>query len=235
MHVVLAFPLLLAVLFPLSMSLVWLLRGPREFRYSAKVGEALYLVFLAALFAAVTVGVSATGRLGRIWGPGFGGLWESALWFGVSTIIGWILFRFDLAAARRVHTLALSSSLARRVVARGLRPSSSKSFPVLLSMALATATMEEIIWRGFLIGALRETYLIGAVPAILIGGVAFSLHHLYFGATAVVTKAMWGVVWGSMFLMSGHIVVPVLSHCVFNLAVVLPAQFADGSDDRSKE
>jgi len=88
------------------------------------------------------------------------------------------------------------------------------------ALAFSAGVGEEVIFRGFFI-----TYLIsllgdtmgGQFAALLIATLIFALSHFYQGWKAVVKIAVLSLAFGSLFLISGSLLLPVLLHLLVDL------------------
>jgi membrane protease YdiL (CAAX protease family) len=73
---------------------------------------------------------------------------------------------------------------------------------------------EEVLFRaglGFLVGIHPLVYVVAS-------SVIFGAHHYRFGMRNVVMKTANGIVYCTMFLASGSLVVPILAHASYNIA-----------------
>ncbi|NBB89951.1 MAG: CPBP family intramembrane metalloprotease [Spirochaetes bacterium] len=89
--------------------------------------------------------------------------------------------------------------------------------PALLALTITSVTAEEVLWRGYLYTALTSLDLMPAVAAFGVSAVSFGSIHVHFGLWGVVTKCLWGAVWGLLFVLTGSLVAPVASHLAFNV------------------
>jgi uncharacterized protein len=94
--------------------------------------------------------------------------------------------------------------------------------------AAVHSLLEEYYWRWFVLGQLRRWLPTGA--AIAVSSVGFTAHHVivlavYFGSLAPATwlfslcVAIGGGVWGWLYLRSGSLVGPWLSHLLVDAAI----------------
>lgn len=89
---------------------------------------------------------------------------------------------------------------------------------------LATAAVEELLYRGLWIGVLHEGLRLPAGIAVAAAAVAYAVGHLFFGGLAVAQKTLSGTVFGLLMVGSGSLAVPLVAHLaqngvVFALAV----------------
>lgn len=135
--------------------------------------------------------------------------------------VGLVLYRVDLATAilaRRVtarrHRLATVLDGRDDALAR-MRP----PLVALVALSVAIPVAEELVWRGWLITALRDSHGWSAGGAIALSAVSYGAIHYYFGLRNVLVKAFHGGVWGTLLVAGGGLLAPVLSHVAFELCV----------------
>ena len=91
------------------------------------------------------------------------------------------------------------------------RTKKEKRFWALISFSAGTC--EEIIYRGFLVFLLQAIFPdISVVIIILATFVAFGLGHLYSGLQGVIGTGLLGVLFMSLFLVSGSLILPMILH-----------------------
>nr|WP_264475153.1 CPBP family intramembrane glutamic endopeptidase [Salinirubrum litoreum] len=83
---------------------------------------------------------------------------------------------------------------------------------------------EELLFRGVVQGRLREAF--GPVAAITLGGVVFAVPHLVAAYTGPGSLVSIGVVFGvslalgTLYEVSDTLVVPVVAHGLYNVAIL---------------
>jgi len=92
---------------------------------------------------------------------------------------------------------------------------------VILSLAtLAAATAEELVYRSYLLPHLRA--LLGRRwLAVVLAGALFGMAHLYQGVDGVVTSALFGILMGATFFLSGRVWPLILAHFLWNMSARL--------------
>ncbi len=70
--------------------------------------------------------------------------------------------------------------------------------------------------RAFLKLGAWAASAVTAGMGLAISAVAFGSNHAYFGWRNVVSKSVLGLAWGGLFLATGSLVAPVVSHLAFN-------------------
>jgi len=78
------------------------------------------------------------------------------------------------------------------------------------------AVGEEVLWRGYLLAYAQATATVTAEMGLVISAVSFGSNHAYFGWRNVVSKSLLGLAWGGLFLVTGSLVAPIVSHLAFN-------------------
>lgn len=86
-----------------------------------------------------------------------------------------------------------------------------------VGIATVTAVFEELLFRGAVFTEVREA--VGTVGALLASSALFAFHHISFGPSAVAGKLIAGLGWGSLFLLSGTVLVPIASHLMYQFLV----------------
>ena len=86
------------------------------------------------------------------------------------------------------------------------------------AIAICTAVVEEVLFRGavlYEVSVHRGLWL-----AVLAASLVFGLHHVSFGLPAMAGKALAGLLWAGLMLLTGLIVVPIAAHLLFQLLVL---------------
>ncbi len=97
--------------------------------------------------------------------------------------------------------------------------------PVRLALLVVIIAAEEVLWRGVLLTGLRVRF--GRRAAVVIAAVTYGLAQLGTGSFALFALAVaCGVIWGAQRLWHGSLVVPFLTHLVWDVAllVVMPVE-----------
>jgi membrane protease YdiL (CAAX protease family) len=80
--------------------------------------------------------------------------------------------------------------------------------------------VREEIQRGFILYRFKH-YLGGGALGVIVYSTIFGLGHFEQGWDATVTVAILGAIWGTIYLVRGSIVAPMVSHALFNLAQIV--------------
>lgn len=134
--------------------------------------------------------------------------------------------------------LALFSIYAR---ARPPAPSSVaprlRRFAVQGGVTSITSVAEEIAWRGVALGTALTVWEWSEAGAVASTAALFGLLHVGLGGLrAVVTHTVTGAILGVTYVATGTLVVPIVVHVVYNLAVIarrLSLQAEQASGDSS--
>lgn len=89
-----------------------------------------------------------------------------------------------------------------------------------VGLSLTAGISEELVFRGFLIGALAEATG-SMVVAVVLSSAAFGVVHAYQRAAGAVRAAILGLLLAVPFLATGSVVPSMLGHFVYDVAVGL--------------
>ena len=90
---------------------------------------------------------------------------------------------------------------------------------LLLVCILSEALLEEVLWRAYLISYATEVLNMPVQYAVVISSFAFGMNHIAYGLANVVSKTLFGVILGLMYLASDSLLPSILCHQAFNLMV----------------
>jgi membrane protease YdiL (CAAX protease family) len=108
--------------------------------------------------------------------------------------------------------------------ALGIRSMTDVAWAALFVAPLATALPEELLFRGYLQGALSTRF--GAAWGLLVSALAFAVFHAYQGAfTVLVAVLPAAMVLGILFRATGSLVAPLVAHAVLNAGSFLQLGF----------
>ncbi len=89
-------------------------------------------------------------------------------------------------------------------------------------VSLTAGICEEILYRGFLIHYfLAAPFHAGLLLAVIISSVIFGAAHLYQGVAGVISTTILGLIFSSIFLMTGSLLVPMVLHALIDLRILL--------------
>jgi membrane protease YdiL (CAAX protease family) len=203
----------------------------RDLKTSADPGvkRRYYLITLALLWFLAVVSIAAVGGyapLARVGWSAADARWAPIMVhvgpFVRGAVIGMMIVLILPAA------MVLWNAKARARAGRALESLSfflpatptERAWWVILSVTAGVC--EEIVFRGFLLRYLHTTPWQVTLPwAIVISSAIFGLQHLYQGVNGVVQTALVGVLFCTVFLVTGSLVVPMLLHTVMDLRVLL--------------
>lgn len=101
----------------------------------------------------------------------------------------------------------------------GLLPRTKKEKRLWSLISFSAGTCEEIIYRGFLVFLLQAIFPdISVVMIILITFAAFGIAHLYQGLQGVIGTGVMGVLFMSLFLVTGSLILPMLLHFIIDFS-----------------
>jgi membrane protease YdiL (CAAX protease family) len=216
LFLVLAFPALMAAAF------ILLFFGYRSAGHSSRFDDhgfywypVVLLVPLAAVLAnragRIDVG-NALSDLGGTSGP---------LLAAAAVALGVVLYLVDATTANfgpaaRARQRATNTILEGRFAAlQQFRPAPA----VFLTLAVLVVGTEEIVWRAYLIRAIQSHDVQGQLLVTALAAAAYGLNHYYFGLRNVLVKSFHGLVWGIIFVRTGSLLVPLVSHMTFEVLV----------------
>lgn len=219
--VILLFPLVTATFFTVAFVAARAVLGPGG---AVSVGRHSHLLYAGLLLLPLAVALPEWDELSGVRDPlgypfGHGG--PAAV---VSTVAaglaGVAIFAGELTLSVLFSRTRVRASLLRHPLVEGATPSLRAVYPTVRNFvvpALLIGTAEELLWRGYLIGGAERRWGWSAGQALVVSALAFGLNHYIFGLRNVVLKSLSGLAWGSMFLLSGSLWMPVASHAAFNV------------------
>lgn len=84
-------------------------------------------------------------------------------------------------------------------------------------VAVGTAVTEEALFRGAVLHSMWQEH--GIIPAILASSIIFGLHHVAFGAEAIISKIGAGLLWALLTIFAGSLIPALLAHICFQALV----------------
>jgi membrane protease YdiL (CAAX protease family) len=93
-------------------------------------------------------------------------------------------------------------------------PGPYRALPILLLVVMA----EECVWRGLLIDMLQQRY--PSLQVVMISTACYAIPHLFSSSWLLLgVVLLCGVIWSSLRVMTGSLMVPLLTHLVWDLGV----------------
>jgi len=92
-------------------------------------------------------------------------------------------------------------------------------FAITLAIALGSAILEEVIFRGYVVGWGAQIFGKGFAPLLMVLSTAvFGWAHLDYGASGAIVTGFAGLVLGTLYLLCGRRLLPsICAHLTFNL------------------
>ena len=174
----------------------------------------IYLVFLAIGNALVIVRGFIT-----IDAIAFQAWWGALLSILLAPVVAMVPYLFELLLSSVIGS-AERATLAMAVFIRDANASVDALIErrgVWWTVAIGTALMEELLFRGALLHAVRSEH--GALIAILANSIIFGLHHVAFGINAILAKMIAGFLWSLLVLLGGSIIAALAAHLFFQYLV----------------
>lgn len=159
--------------------------------------------------------------------PRFAGLrapWAAIVCTSLAVATGYILF-VNEATLLRLTDCAINGARVRV----GWRNEKLASAGFAAPLALYFACAEELVWRGYLIGAFHQAFPVTWVVSIVISGFAFGSAHAHVGIRNVLLKWIMGTVLGIYYSATHSLLGPVIAHMTFNYAIVNSENRRSGS------
>ena len=93
------------------------------------------------------------------------------------------------------------------------------NFLILLAVGiLFGGVAEELIFRGFVVGWGTKLFGGGAIPLVIVSAAVFGFAHLYQGPSGMLTTGLIGILFGTLYLVSGRRLVPcMLAHATLDI------------------
>ena len=174
----------------------------------------IYLVFLAIGNALVIVeGFIPIGAIVfKTW-------WGALLSIVLAPIVAMVPYLLELLLSSAIGSVE-RATLATAVFIRDANSSVNaliERHGVWWTVAIGTALMEELLFRGALLHAVWSEH--GALFAILANSIIFGLHHVAFGINAIFAKMIAGLLWSLLVLLGGSIIAALAAHLFFQYLV----------------
>lgn len=212
----------------------------RRLRKNAALKLPYYKRWIAALWVLAALAVWATGP--RVFAVHRSAAAIPWLLGSVTTkaVAGALLVLF-FAAALLPGVRGARSSRTRQAYVREYRraldfflPATEEELRWFTFLCISAGICEEILFRGFLMPYLHHgppllgwslgwslDWSLGWTLALVVASVGFGLNHLYQGPSGVFSTALAGFAFGTVFLFTGNVVLPILLHIAVDLQVVL--------------
>jgi len=151
------------------------------------------------------------------------------VWFTTVTLILCGLFLIALiyemisysisAKYREEKKEELAKDTANQVVVNVLIPRSKKEKRYWFFVSLTAGIVEEFVFRGFLFFLLQAIFPNMPIPLILVVASAiFGIAHAYQGWQGMIRTAIAGALLGSLFLVTGSLILPMILHFIFDIS-----------------
>lgn len=82
------------------------------------------------------------------------------------------------------------------------------------------AFIEELLFRQIWINILHGYFEINIYIVILVSSLAYAINHISMGFNVIVQKFVTGVLYAILYLLSGSIIIPIITHCIQNYVVM---------------
>jgi membrane protease YdiL (CAAX protease family) len=149
---------------------------------------------------------------------GFAGYSSFLFLFGAAVVMFWMRARLRKKEALRTEAW-------NQVIGFiDLLPHNKRELHISYLLAAVVGFSEELAFRGFLIWWLTPN--MHEWTAVLLIASAFGMAHLYQGRKGVIKTGIAGIIFGGIYIVSGHLWVPILLHALadahtFRVAILL--------------
>jgi membrane protease YdiL (CAAX protease family) len=96
-----------------------------------------------------------------------------------------------------------------------------------LISALVAGGIKEELQRAFILNRFRR-YLGGAVVGLVLWSLAFGAGHYLQGAQGITAAALYGFIFGIIYLASGNLIAPMVAHGAYDILALLGYWFTSG-------
>ena len=173
------------------------------------------------LLAAVLIAWIICGRSWDTLGVKLGGIWPSLLGVLALVMIG-ALLRMQHRGVQRLTSEQLARIRARQRETLVLLPANAWERRLFIMLAITAGVCEEFLYRGFAMWYL--THWLNPWVGMLAASAAFGLAHAYQGPKGIVRTGLVGAMFGSLYLLSGSLLWPIIGHAAVDLAAGMLAK-----------
>jgi uncharacterized protein len=196
----------------------------RKVKERMQTGDALAKVrFLRELFVKQVVNICLVGALWRIGGvPGaeLGVHPPASWWLTGGLAAAGAIFLVTSGFRLRSKSGEIRPKLEERAAA--LLPDSMAERRWFAAVCVGGGVFEELAYRGFLFYYLSLVFPpINGLEKALVASLLFGVGHLYQGWKGVLSTGVAGLVMASLYLVSGSLLLPIFSHTLANMRVLL--------------
>ena len=86
--------------------------------------------------------------------------------------------------------------------------------------SLLIALGEEVIFRKVWFDILGSQFEINICIVLLVTSIVYGFNHLFMGNKIIIQKTISGIIYGMLYILSGSIIIPIITHCLQNLIVL---------------
>lgn len=88
------------------------------------------------------------------------------------------------------------------------------------ALLVVLAAGEELVFRGFGNTILSQYLGLPVVLTILLTSILYAFNHTFFGPVTILAKFISGLAYGTLYVASGSLIVPIIAHLGFNSALL---------------
>jgi hypothetical protein len=140
--------------------------------------------------------------------------------FCFKTLFFWIFATFLLLSAEDAVTLLLNLEEMPTFMMNITYPNDASKILLVLGVAFFAPVLEEVIFRGFLLKGLSNSFL-GVWGAIIVSSVVWAMIHFQYELVYLMMIFVIGLFFGYAKVKTNSLFIPILMHILFNLMAML--------------
>ena len=143
------------------------------------------------------------------------------------TLLFWILATFLMLIAEDVITTLFTIQEIPSFMMNISYPNDASKILLVLGVAFFAPVLEEVIFRGFLLKGLSNSFL-GVWGAIIISSFIWASIHFQYELVYLVMIFVTGLVFGYAKVKTNSLFIPIVMHMLFNLVAMVELYFEKG-------
>lgn len=184
--------------------------------YGSRARLAGYRWILALEWLLLAITVFGWAVLARSWdGLGLGLSASAGLWVGIGLAVMATVLLFAQWMFLRGNTEKLRGLTGQFHSLRAILPHTPREVRWFIGLSVTAGIVEEIIYRGFLLGVLSAA--LGTGAGILISSAIFGLGHMYQGPVGILKTGAIGLAMAGLTVLSGSVLPAILVHIVLDI------------------
>jgi len=212
---IISYPFIVGILFSLSYFIYLILYSTKGSNYFNKHQFFLYTLFLSIFFITIfflSLKIGIFSKMGIIIKIDS----IKIMFFIISIIVGIGIYEVERILSIFIQKF-IRNNLSFLSIKNHNKQKVFHAFYIMILLSIIISFCEEFIWRSYLITYLKDVITIW--PALILSSILFGINHYYFGVQAIILKSVTGIILGILYLTSGNVWSPFLTHTVFNIYV----------------